>query len=150
MPSSPPQPSSSSSSSSSSSDDEESDGSRKILRRKGKRKIHPAWKKAHKLKKFKEGGKSISFLTYDGTFGAIDRVLGFIQQFDAAFGDEEFTESSKLRSVSMHFQKSARQWWASLRAQSLAPKTWKELRIAIMKQFLSSDAKDKVLIEWRV
>ena len=49
----------------------------------------------------------------------------------------------------MHFQKSARQWWASLRAQSLAPKTWKDLRNAIMKQILSSDTKDKVLTEWR-
>ena len=97
----------------------------------------------------KEGGKSITFLTYDGTFGVTDKVLGFIQQFDAVLGDEDFLEFSKLRSVSMHFQKSARQWWASLHAQSLAPKTWKDLRNAIMKQFLSSDAKDKVLTEWR-
>ena len=49
----------------------------------------------------------------------------------------------------MHFQKSARQWWASLRALGQAPKTWKTLRVAIMKQFLSSDAKDKVLTEWQ-
>ena len=76
-------------------------------------------------------------------------MLSFIQQYDAAFGDEEFSESSKLRNVSMHFQKSARQWWASLRAQRLAPKTWKAMRIAIMKQFLPSDAKDKVLTQWR-
>ncbi|MCO5559703.1 hypothetical protein L7F22_013304 [Adiantum nelumboides] len=49
----------------------------------------------------------------------------------------------------MHFQKSARQWWASLRANGEAPKTWKALRASIMKQFLASDAKDKVLTEWR-
>ncbi|MCO5604727.1 hypothetical protein L7F22_058897 [Adiantum nelumboides] len=49
----------------------------------------------------------------------------------------------------MHFQKSARQWWASLRANGEAPKTWKTLRTSIMKQFLASDAKDKVLTEWR-
>ena len=49
----------------------------------------------------------------------------------------------------MHFQKSARQWWASMRANGTAPKTWKELRTAIMKKFLSSEAKDKVLTEWR-
>ncbi|MCO5600765.1 hypothetical protein L7F22_054880 [Adiantum nelumboides] len=78
-----------------------------------------------------------------------DKVLAFIQQFDAAFGDEGFTESSKLRHVAMHFQKSARQWWASLRANGEAPKTWKALRASIMKQFLASDAKDKVLTEWR-
>ncbi|MCO5578312.1 hypothetical protein L7F22_032152 [Adiantum nelumboides] len=78
-----------------------------------------------------------------------DKVLAFIQQFDAAFGDEGFTESSKLRHVAMHFQKSARQWWASLQANGEAPKTWKALRASIMKQFLASDAKDKVLTKWR-
>ncbi|MCO5596009.1 hypothetical protein L7F22_050062 [Adiantum nelumboides] len=95
------------------------------------------------------GGKNISFLTYDGTFGAMDKVLAFIQQFDAAFGDEGFTESSKLRHIAMHFQKSARQWWASLRTNGEDPKTWKALRASIMKQFLASDAKDKVLTKWR-
>ena len=64
--------------------------------------------------KFKEGAKSITFLTYDGTFGALDKVLAFIQQFDAAFRDENFSESSKLRNVSMHFTKAARQWWSGL------------------------------------
>ncbi|MCO5557320.1 hypothetical protein L7F22_010881 [Adiantum nelumboides] len=78
-----------------------------------------------------------------------DKALAFIQQFDAAFGDEGFMESSKLGHVAMHFQKSARQWWASLRANGEAPKTWKALRASIMKQFLASDAKDKVLTEWR-
>ncbi|MCO5560925.1 hypothetical protein L7F22_014545 [Adiantum nelumboides] len=56
---------------------------------------------------------------------------------------------SKLRHVAMHFQKSARQWWASLQANGEASITWKNLRASIMKQFLSSDAKDKVLTEWR-
>ena len=54
------------------------------------------WKKLHKKQKFKEGGKNITFLTYDGTFGATDKVLAFIQKFDAAFGDEHFSETSKL------------------------------------------------------
>ncbi|MCO5569258.1 hypothetical protein L7F22_022970 [Adiantum nelumboides] len=72
-----------------------------------------------------------------------------IQQFDAAFGDEGFTESSKLCHVAMHFQNSAKQWWASLRANGEAPQTWKNLRASIMKQFLSSDAKDKVLTKWQ-
>ncbi|MCO5554593.1 hypothetical protein L7F22_008124 [Adiantum nelumboides] len=117
--------------------------------RRGHRRSYAAWKRSSKLKKFKEGGKNISFLTYDDTFGATDKVLAFIQQFDAAFGDEGFTESSKLRHVAMHFQKCARQWWASLRANGEVPKTWKALRASIMKQFLASDAKDKVLTEWR-
>ncbi|MCO5600158.1 hypothetical protein L7F22_054266 [Adiantum nelumboides] len=103
----------------------------------------------NKLKKFKEGGKSISFLTYDGIFGATDKVLAFIQQFDAAFGDKGLTKSSKLHHVAMHLQKSAKQWWASLWANGEAPPTWKNLRASIMKQFLSSDAKDKVLTKWR-
>ncbi|MCO5603559.1 hypothetical protein L7F22_057710 [Adiantum nelumboides] len=141
-------PSSPSSSPSSSSDESGGSSSRESPRR-GHRRSHAAWRRSNKLKKFKEGGKSISFLTYDGTFGATDKVLAFIQQFDAAFGDEGFTESSKLRHVAMHFQKSARQWWASLRANGEAPRTWKNLRVSIMKQFLSSDAKDKVLTEWR-
>ncbi|MCO5570541.1 hypothetical protein L7F22_024264 [Adiantum nelumboides] len=49
----------------------------------------------------------------------------------------------------MHFLKSTRQWWVSLRANGEAPRTWKNLRISIMKQFLSSDARDKVLTEWQ-
>ncbi|WP_255573307.1 hypothetical protein, partial [Enterobacter cloacae complex sp. 4DZ3-17B2] len=49
----------------------------------------------------------------------------------------------------MHFQKSARQWWSSLLANSEAPRTWKALNAYIMKQFLATDAKDKVLTEWR-
>ncbi|MCO5604931.1 hypothetical protein L7F22_059106 [Adiantum nelumboides] len=133
----------------SSSSDESSGYSSQEKPRRGHRRSFAAWKRSNKLKKFKEGGKNISFLTYDGTFGATDKVLAFIQQFDAAFGDEGFTESSKLRHVAMHFQKSARQWWASLRANREAPKTWKALRASIMKQFLASDAKDKVLTEWR-
>ncbi|MCO5605224.1 hypothetical protein L7F22_059404 [Adiantum nelumboides] len=141
-------PSSPSSSPSSSSDESGGSSSRESPRR-GHRRSHAAWRRSNKLKKFKEGGKSISFLTYDGTFGATDKVLAFIQQFDATFGDEGFTESSKLRHVAMHFQKSARQWWASLRANGEAPRTWKNLRVSIMKQFLSSDAKDKVLTEWQ-
>ncbi|MCO5579929.1 hypothetical protein L7F22_033796 [Adiantum nelumboides] len=140
---------SSPSSSPSSSSDESSGYSSQERQRRGHQRSYATWKRSSKLKKFKEGGKNISFLTYDGTFGATDKVLAFIQQFDAAFGDEGFTESSKLCHVAMHFQKSARQWWASLRANGEAPKTWKALRTSIMKQFLASDAKDKVLTEWR-
>ena len=108
-----------------------------------------AWKRSRKLQKFKEGGKSITFQTYDGSYGATDKVLAFIQQFDAAFGGEDFTESSKLRHVAMHFTKAARQWWASLKTQDTHPKTWKLCRTAIMKQFLTEDAKDEVLTAWR-
>ncbi|KAI5063544.1 hypothetical protein GOP47_0022091 [Adiantum capillus-veneris] len=136
--------------SSNSSPSEESDGATiEPSKRRGHRKSYAAWKRSSKLNKFKEGGKSISFLTYDGTFGATNKVLAFIQQFDAAFGDEGFTESSKLRHVAMHFQKSSRQWWSSLQANGEDPRTWKALRASIMKQFLATDAKDKVITEWR-
>ncbi|MCO5597971.1 hypothetical protein L7F22_052059 [Adiantum nelumboides] len=140
---------SSPSSSPSSSSDESSGYSSQEKQRRGHRRSYATLKRSNKLKKFKEGGKNISFLTYDGTFGVTDKVLAFIQQFDAAFGDEGLTESSKLRHVAMHFQKSARQWWASLQANGEAPKTWKALRASFMKQFLASNAKDKVLTEWR-
>ena len=97
----------------------------------------------------KEGGKNITFLSSDGTYGATDHIVGFIQKFDSAFGGEYFKERSKLRHVAMYFQKSARQWWASLRTRDIAPKTWKERRRAIMKQFLTDEAEDDVLTAWR-
>ena len=101
------------------------------------------------MKKFKEGGKNITFLSYDGTYGATDHILGFIQQFDSAFGGEYFEECSKLRHVAMYFQKSARQWWASLCMHGIAPRTWKECRRAILKQILIDEAEDNVLTAWR-
>ena len=108
-----------------------------------------AYKRAKKLRKFKEGAKSVTFQTFDGSYGNVDKVLTFVQQFDAAFGGEDFTEASKLRNVAMHFTKSARHWWSTLRAQDKAPKTWKVCRLTIMKQFLDSDAEDNVLTAWR-
>ena len=38
-----------------------------------------AWMRSRKLQKFKEGGKSISFQCYDGSYGATNKVLSFIQ-----------------------------------------------------------------------
>ena len=45
--------------------------------------------------------------SYDGAFVATNKVLDFIQQYDVAFGDEDFLESSKLWNVAMHFKKLA-------------------------------------------
>ena len=64
--------------------------------------------------KFKEGGKSITFLTYDGTFGAMDKILAFIQQYDMAFEDKDFLESSKLCNMAIRFTRLTCQWWSSL------------------------------------
>ena len=102
---------------------------------KHKRRKHSAWKRSKKLQKFKEGGKNVTFLIYDGTYGDTDKVLNFIQQFDAAFEGEPFTDDSKLCNVTMYLQKTTRQWWAILRSQGLAPKTWSQMRVSIMKQF---------------
>ncbi|MCO5575730.1 hypothetical protein L7F22_029533 [Adiantum nelumboides] len=57
---------SSPSSSPSSSSDEGSGYSSQERQRRGHRRSYAAWKRSSKLKKFKEGGKNISFLTYDG------------------------------------------------------------------------------------
>ena len=123
--------------------------SRKVGSEKRRKGTFRAWKRAQKLEKLKEGGRNVTFLSYDGAYGNTDKVQGFIQQFDAAFGGESFTESSKLRHVAMYLQKSARQWWASLRTQGLAPRTWKDCRLAIMTQFLTENAKDDVVTSWR-
>ena len=68
---------------------------------------YQAWKRENNLKTFKEGGKNITFLSHDGSYVQTDKVLAFVQHFDAAFGGENFTERSKLHHVAMHFQKSA-------------------------------------------
>ena len=70
---------------------------------------YKAWKRARKLETFKEGGKNITFLSYDGSYGQMDKVLAFVQQCDAAFDGEYFIERSKLCHIAMNFKKSARQ-----------------------------------------
>ncbi|MCO5609787.1 hypothetical protein L7F22_064019 [Adiantum nelumboides] len=67
--SSPPSQSSSDSENSSSDTD-----SKKLRKRRGHRRTHAAWKRSSTLRKFKEGGKSITFLSFDGTFGNIDKL----------------------------------------------------------------------------
>ncbi|MCO5608726.1 hypothetical protein L7F22_062941 [Adiantum nelumboides] len=49
---------------------------------------HHTWKRSRKLQKFKEGGKRITFQTYDGSYGAIDKVLSFIQQYCAGLTED--------------------------------------------------------------
>ena len=50
--------------------------------------------------------------------------------------------AAKLRHVAMYFQKSARQWWASLCMRGIAPRTWNECKEVIMKQFLTNEAEE--------
>lgn len=80
----------------------------------------------------------------------MDRPTGSIQQFDSAFGGEDFSESSKLRHVAMYLQKSARKWWASLKIVGKQPRTWKACRAAMTKQFLTANVKDDVFTAWQV
>ena len=79
--------------------------SRSKPKKRGHRRLHHAWKRSRRMEKFKERGKNITFLSYDGTYGAMDYILGFIQQFDSAFGGEYFEERSKLRHVAMYLPK---------------------------------------------
>ncbi|MCO5563089.1 hypothetical protein L7F22_016725 [Adiantum nelumboides] len=65
---------SSPSSSPSSSCDEGSGCSSQEKQRRGHQRSYAAWKRSSKLKKFQEGGKNISFLTYDGTIGATNKL----------------------------------------------------------------------------
>ena len=39
---------------------------------------YQAWKRAKKLEAFKEGGKNITFLSYDGSYRQTDKVLAFV------------------------------------------------------------------------
>lgn len=50
-----------------------------VVRNDATRTYH-AWKRSHKFPKFKEGEKSVTFLSYDGAYGQTDKVLNFIQQ----------------------------------------------------------------------
>ena len=49
----------------------------------------------------------------------------------------------------MDFIKSACRWWLGLHDQGRASQTWAALHVAIMKSFLHSNAKDKVLTAWQ-
>ena len=51
--------------------------------------------------------------------------------------------------MAMHLQNTTCQWWASLKVQRKAPKSWTECRIAILKQFLQADTKNEVHTTWR-
>lgn len=55
---------------------------RKSPKRRGYRRSYAAWKRSQKLKKLKEGGNNISFLTYDGTFGTTDQLCTSKNQLD--------------------------------------------------------------------
>ena len=117
-----------------------------IFKDKHPRKKHHARKRTKKLSKFKEGGESVFVKTFDGSYGNVDKVLTFIQQFDAAFGGEEFIKASKFCNVLMHITKSTHHWWSKIHAQNQTLRTWKVCRLTIIKQFLDDDAKDNILM----
>ncbi|MCO5550731.1 hypothetical protein L7F22_004222 [Adiantum nelumboides] len=149
---------SSPSSSPSFSSDEGSGYSSQERQRRGHQRSYAAWKRSSKLKKFKEGGKNISFLTYDGTFGATDKVLAFIQQFDAAFGDEGFTESSKLHHGEADHEGHVRKVLEILRQHQLYTKeskcTFCSPQVSYLGFIISADGisvdpeKIKDIVEW--
>ena len=55
--------------------------------------------------------------------GRQTRYLPLSKKFNAALGGKYFIEHSKLHHVAMHFQKSVRKWWESLRTQGITPRT---------------------------
>ncbi|MCO5546846.1 hypothetical protein L7F22_000283 [Adiantum nelumboides] len=124
---SPPHDSSSSDDTLSSSSSDESSSSSSMEERRKKKRKHDRHKSKRMAKKGKKTKKRQKFRE----------------------GSENFTKSSKLRSMAMHLQKSARQWWASLKVQGKAPTSWAECREAILKQFLQAEAKDEVFTTWR-
>ncbi|MCO5600400.1 hypothetical protein L7F22_054512 [Adiantum nelumboides] len=46
------------------------------------------WKRSRRLQKFKEGGKIITFQTYDSSYEATDKLLSFIQQYCAGLTED--------------------------------------------------------------
>ena len=115
-------------SSPSSSKDEESSSSPKWTKVRRRRKAYATRGQFCRYHQFKKGGKIITFFTYNGTFGATNKILAFIQQYDATFRDEYLSKCSNLcNNVAMHFKSLDRQWWLSLHAQGRAPKIWKVL-----------------------
>ncbi|MCO5612729.1 hypothetical protein L7F22_066998 [Adiantum nelumboides] len=94
-------------SSSSSSDGYSSPGHHKRRRHD----TYRAWKRSRKLQKFKEGGKSITFQTYDGSYGATDKVLFFIQQYCAGL-----TETYEHMSMIKSWGSKQKRWGTALEA----------------------------------
>lgn len=43
-----------------------------------------------KTKEFKEGGKPLRFVTFNGQYGHTEEAMQFNRQFDAAFGTEDY------------------------------------------------------------
>ncbi|MCO5573570.1 hypothetical protein L7F22_027342 [Adiantum nelumboides] len=62
---------------------------------------HRTWKRSRKLQKFKGGGKSITFQTYDGSYGATYKVLSFIQQYCAGLTEDirAYVNDQKPRTI---------------------------------------------------
>ena len=116
---------------------------------KGKRKKILSWKRAKKLQKLKEGGKSSTFLTYDGAYGPTGKMLNFIQNFDATFGGEDFIKGFKLHHVAMHLENFVQQRWNSLWSQVIALIVFVKCRATIMEHFLTDQVCDNVNTTWR-
>ncbi|MCO5587758.1 hypothetical protein L7F22_041710 [Adiantum nelumboides] len=81
---------SSPSSSPSSSSDESSGYSSQEKQRRGHQRSYAAWKRSSKLKKFKEGGKNISFFTYDEKVAWLPAIKIFLVRTsnDSLFSDK--------------------------------------------------------------
>ena len=97
---------------------------------------------------FKEGSKSVKFLTFNGHYAQPEKAMQFVTQFDAAFGMEDFYEPSKLRAVNLHLTGAASAWWESLLRDGTASKHWKAFKKAFHKQFMPKPFRDQVIRSW--
>ncbi|MCO5596470.1 hypothetical protein L7F22_050533 [Adiantum nelumboides] len=109
-----PSPSSSPSKGSSLSSSSSSDGYLSKSHHKRRRHdTHHTWKRSRKLQKFKEGGKIITFQTYDGSYGATDKVLSFIQQYFAGLTENirAYVNDQKPRTIAEVIHRSKRTYF---------------------------------------
>ena len=90
----------------------------------------------------------MKFITFNGNFAQLEKAMQFIRQFNAAFGSENFLESSKLKNVSLHLTGTASAWWEALVRDGTGPKHWKGFKKAFYSQFLPKPFKKHVIRAW--
>ena len=89
---------------------------------------------------FKEGSKSVRFITFNGRYRQAEKAVQFVKQFDAAFGIENF--------LSLHLTGITSAWWEAQTQDGTGPKHWKGFKKAFFKQFLPKEFKSHIMNAW--
>lgn len=105
-------------------------------------------KKKEKQETCKLGDKSVKLPYYDGKDDDITKILTFIREFDLAFKNRNYSKESKLHQVTIHLKEVASNWYSTLVTRNTDPKTWEEFKETFGAQFLPTDFRKKVCIEW--